>query len=200
MFHISLDCLYSFLKVLSTKFPLKKSPTDFLPSVKNPLENGSYISSSRSVKYSRNHPKAHRSVGLLCWTTCPPPWDHTSRVPWVKNPPFENRAFMKGMNGSMDFPKYFFVHFFCQDFQKPRYCISLWWRSMLLFERRVSVSSQSSYQGGDGLSNCCYRVHLHLTCNVQACTSLLWQLVARSPQTKHLKQPHDFQPGNPYLN
>ena len=45
MFHISLDCLYSFLKVVSTKVPLKKSPTDFLPSVKNPLKNGSYISS-----------------------------------------------------------------------------------------------------------------------------------------------------------
>ena len=90
--------------------------------------------------------------------------------------------------------------FFGQDFQKPRYCISLWWRSMLLFEHRVSVSSQLSYQGGDRLSNCCYRVRLHLTCNVQACTSLLLQVVAQSPQTKHLKQPHDFQPGNPYLN
>lgn len=107
-------------------------------------------------------------------------------VPWVKNPPFENRPFMKGMmkiHGLSEVlvcASVFFVKTFKNLHGLLWYCSSLWRRSMLLFEHRVSVSSQLSYQGGDGLSKCCYRVHLHLTCNVQACRSLLWQVVAQS--------------------
>ncbi len=107
--------------------------------------------------YDPNHPKAHRYVELLCWITCPPPWDHTSsatRVVSLLALVFHHATMnMKGM----DFPKYS-VQFFCRDFplHSPLwYYLSVWRRSMLLLQHKVSVSSQSSYQGGETSSKCC---------------------------------------------
>ena len=199
MFHISLDCLYSFLKVLSTKFPLKKKTLISCLQCKNHWFHGSYISSK--IIPRRIDPWGCFVGQLVPLHEIIPPVGAMGEKPTIWEPSiYEGHEGLHGLSEVLFCACFFLVKTFKNLHGLLWYCSSLWRRSMLLFEHRVSVSSQLSYQGGDRLSNCCYRVRLHLTCNVQACTSLLLQVVAQSPQTKHLKQPHDFQPGNPYLN